>query len=91
MAEKRVVILSSFFYKNNKTARFVTVLLNQILRLYNKSVKAWLFRVTLDLSVLASGLVAKNRTLGLRPRVLFLPTRPQARTDKSDDTLGPML
>ena len=42
--------------------------------------------VTLDLSTLASGLVAKNRPLGLRPRALFLATRPEARAYKSNVT-----
>ena len=57
---------------------------------YNKTIKACLFCVTSDLSVLACGLVAKNSALGLRSRVLFLATRLQARTDKSDVTLEAM-
>ena len=43
-----------------------------------------------DSSALASGLVAKNSALGLRPRALFLATRPEARADKSDRTRHPM-
>ena len=42
--------------------------------LYYKTIKAWFFRVLSDLSVLACGLVTKNRALGLRPRALFLVT-----------------
>ena len=48
-------------------------------------------RALLDLSAHASGLVAKNRALGLRPRALFFATRPEARADKSNSALGPML
>ena len=51
----------------------------------NKTINVWLFvRVTLDLSALASGLVYKNRALGLWPRVLFLSTRLEARAYKSN-------
>ena len=38
----------------------------------------------LDLSALASGLVAKNRALGLWPRALFFTTRPEVSADKSN-------
>ena len=38
---------------------------SSIRKAYNKTIKAWLFRVTSDLSVLACGLVAKNSALGL--------------------------
>ena len=48
-------------------------------------------RALLDLSALTSGLVAKNRVLALRPRALFLATRPEAHADKSNRALGPML
>ena len=42
--------------------------------------------VTSDLSVRASGRVSNNSTRGRRPSALFLPTRPEASTDKSDVT-----
>ena len=37
-----------------------------------KTIKAWFPRAPLDLSALASGRVAKDRALGLRPCALFL-------------------
>ena len=57
----------------------------------NKIVNAWLPRVTSDLSVLASGLIAKNSALGLWLRALSLTTQPKESTDKSDITLVVML
>ena len=42
--------------------------------------------VTSDLSVRAYGRVGNNSTQGRRPSVLFLLTRPEASTDKSDLT-----
>ena len=45
----------------------------------------------LDLSTLASGLVTKNRTLGIRPQALFFATRPEARADESYITHGFMV
>ena len=56
----------------------------------NKSINSWLLRVTLDLSALTSGLVAKNRARGRSPSALFLVTRPEARAYKSNVTLGTM-
>ena len=56
-----------------------------------KSIKAWVLCALSDLSTLASGLVTKNRALGLWPHALFLATRPEARADKSDSALEPML
>ena len=53
----------------------------------NKTINVWLFNcVTLDLFALASGLIAKNRALSLRPHVLFLSTRLEARAYKSNVT-----
>jgi hypothetical protein len=43
----------------------------------------------LDLYSLASCLVAKNRSLGLRPLVLFLTTQLEALAYKSNDYLSP--
>ena len=60
-------------------------------RKHNKTINVWFRRALSDLSALASGLVGKNSALGLRPRALFLPTRPEARADKSDNALGTIL
>ena len=49
-------------------------------------VNAWFFRVLSDLSVKAFGGVSKNSARGRRPSALFLVTRPEASTDKSDNT-----
>ena len=45
-----------------------------------KTIYVWFLRALSDFNVLASGLVAKNSTLGLRPHALFLATRPEACT-----------
>ena len=42
--------------------------------------------VTLNLYRLASGLVAKNRALGLQPHVIFLKTQPEPHVYKSNVT-----
>ena len=52
---------------------------------------AWLLHVIYDLSELACRLVSRNSPVGLGLRALFLATRPQARTDKSDITLERIL
>ena len=78
---------SSILILSNVTHEHKTILLLEAAR--TKQLKHGVYRVLYDLSVLASGLVG-DRTLGSASCTIS-PTRPEARTDKSDRTLGPIL